>query len=671
MFRKRGIIKEIKGKVYCDPESGGSIENSGNSAIGNVGIKLYYLEGTNGKNRTRTCDGVYIYEKRLVSETKTNDSGEFKFYVVEGRYTVELELKTLPKSKGITENNIFIDIGERKNIDFYAREIHSIELKDFDRGVHIGDYVDLNPVLKDRNGNILFAETDISSKDNKAKLTINRLRVNQEIFNNGKVDLNINTGGISKDVSLYFKAREINSIYKVRLSFENGIIDESTKILYYLYSLFDKSRLNGKYKSQLPLKSGTTAVKEIYDYIRSESADEDVVKTAKKYLTLAVPKLDRTYVTPSGYFKIHYTTMGRNAVLLADKNRNGVPDYIELIGSAFEHVKEVTCVSRGFNFPVLEEGKTSFDINVFNLEGKYGFTYPLTYFDGGQYKKRRASCCICVDNNYSSDKGFKIEREGCVKVTAAHEFFHAVQYAYNVDAESWWKEASATWNEDEIYDGVNDYFQYLDNVFSSPEKSLEECSYGGVVFTKHLSENYGGYSIIKRIWEIQSTKFNSGINSIEAAVKERYDNKSLGAVYDKYTAYNFNPSQYYHEGDLWSKSVYIKNTFDSYPVVTQRGQLNHLSADYLLFKPLEEGQNKTLRISIEGKGTIKWGFKMQRRRAADNLCELIEIGSDTTVDGAEIICQGFGDIYKEVCFIPACLEKEHDGMVYNFSATLK
>ena len=38
-----------------------------------------------------------------------------------------------------------------------------------------------------------------------------------------------------------------------------------------------------------------------------------------------------------------------------------------------------------------------------------------------------------------------------LEVTAAHELFHAVQFAYDYDEDAWFMEATATWAEDEVY----------------------------------------------------------------------------------------------------------------------------------------------------------------------------------------------------------------------------
>ena len=56
-----------------------------------------------------------------------------------------------------------------------------------------------------------------------------------------------------------------------------------------------------------------------------------------------------------------------------------------------------------------------------------------------------------------------------LKVTIAHEFFHTIQYSYGLDIVSdeiwykniWFLEASAVLMEDEVYNNVNDYLNYL------------------------------------------------------------------------------------------------------------------------------------------------------------------------------------------------------------------
>lgn len=399
--------------------------------------------------------------------------------------------------------------------------------------------------------------------------------------------------------------------------------------------------------------------------ISSEEADADITARAKKYIDNAVPKLDKVYISPGKYFKIHYTMTGINAVSPIDLNRNGIPDYIEEIGDAFDYSRKITCFERGFRQPLSGNDDKYYDVYVYNLKGIYGITFAKSIKKDAKTGNRIASSYICIDNNYSKDKGFKKSKLDCMKVTAAHEFFHAVQNAYNLDADSWWKEASATWNEDEVYHGINDYIQYVGKVFSAPGKPLEKNSYSGVVFAKYLSENHGGYDIIKKIWEVHGKGINNSLNAIDRALSENSKGFNIGRAFNQYTAYNYNPSQYYKEGKLWEVNLYIKSAYSSYPVAEQKTYLDHMAADYILFKS-EENKSGTLKITIRTEEKEKMGFKIQKRLRQNGLCEINEIFSDGSANRAEVSCFGFGDLYSEICLIPANLDKSKDNVQYEY-----
>ena len=394
------------------------IRDDSEPGLKDIVINLYEVTELDTKKISGSTEGITVLRKKPVFTTKTNKLGEYKFNVWEGNYSVALDMDTLPVGKGVIKPEFSIDEGLKVVNDFAVTATASTKLE--------------------------------------------RSASKQDILSQGRP--------------------EMSSLDRINLAFENGTIDQKTKISLYLQSIFEKSRLDNEYRSKIPAKSGTTAVKEIHDYIRNSHADNDVVKKAKRSFADSIPSLDKIYTSPSGFFKIHYTVTGSNAVPVYDSSYNGVPDYIKEMASSFDHVKEFTCDTRGFRTPVLDEDTDAFDVYVYDLNGIYGVTFPVNYYTGKGSNKKIASCSIGIDNSYASSKGFDKFRNDCMKVTAAHEFFHAVQYAYNVDSDSWWKEASATWNEDEIYNGVNDYVRYLKSVFSSPEKTLEKSSYGGVLF---------------------------------------------------------------------------------------------------------------------------------------------------------------------------------------------
>lgn len=470
----------------------------------------------------------------------------------------------------------------------------------------------------------------------------------------------------SHDAKKYIES----TVEKIENAYSCRKVDEHVKIQLLLQCMFDRERLDGEYYSEAPIKSGTTSVEAIYRYMRKKDAHKETVELAKRYLSASTPSLNNVYSSPSGFFKIHYSLVGKDAVLKNDMDVDGIPGYIKEIGLAFDNTKAVTCDSRGFRKPIVDRGKRSLDVYVFDLKGKYGITFPQTYYSGKYNNLRTASSFICIDNSYSNSKGFKKEREDCMKVTAAHEFFHAVQNAYNVDADSWWKEASATWNEDEVFDSVNDYIQYLGGIFSSPGKSLEQSSYSGVIFAKFLSENFGGYTMLRRIWDYQATTSRNSVNAIDFTLRDKYKDEDIGTVYNKFTACNFNPSQYYKEGYLWTIPLEMKGNYSEYPILKQSRNLNHLAANYELFRPSLKNPSGRLKITIEMPDKKRMGIKVQKRRVLDDVCEITELNSSEGVDNLNIICDNFGKLYKEVCLISANLEKEYDSAKYNYEVNM-
>ncbi|MDP4092066.1 MAG: hypothetical protein Q8920_01745 [Bacillota bacterium] len=454
----------------------------------------------------------------------------------------------------------------------------------------------------------------------------------------------------------------------IEKDFRGGIIDQHKKIEMYLFTLFDKAMLPREYTSPAPIKSGTTMLEEVHRYIKRKDANGELVNKVRAYISAAVPSLEKEYLSQSKFFKIRYTTTGTNSVPGDDTNRNGIPDYVEAVAAAFENAKAVTCGQRGFKTPILDSGKPSMDINLYDLNGKYGITFPQKSYtkDNGL---RLTSSSISIDNNYSSQKGFKEASLDCMKVTAAHEFFHAVQNSYNADSDSWWKEASATWNEDEVYDGVNDYLQYLGKYMSSPGMPLDQTSYSGVIFVKFISEYWGGYETVKSIWDTQAKRYRNSVNAIDTAIKSKYRIEDLGSIYNRFTACNYNPSQYYKEGYLWNTTVALQDTIEKYPSEGIKGTLSHLSSNYTLFKAGNSA--KTLKVQVQGTSGTQWGFKVVKRRSSDKKCEAVSIPFDSRTNTSEFICEGFGSTYNEVCLVCSNLDKTSDGGVYTVKASVE
>ena len=90
-------------------------------------------------------------------------------------------------------------------------------------------------------------------------------------------------------------------------------------------------------------------------------------------------------------------------------------------------------------------------------------------------------------------------------MTAAHEFFHAIQFGYDVYEDLWFMEGTATWVEDEVYDSINDNYQFLAySPIRYPRTSLDRADgafpYGSFLFFTFVSEQRGA-GTVRDFWE--------------------------------------------------------------------------------------------------------------------------------------------------------------------------
>lgn len=91
------------------------------------------------------------------------------------------------------------------------------------------------------------------------------------------------------------------------------------------------------------------------------------------------------------------------------------------------------------------------------------------------------------------------------RVTAAHEFFHLIQYAYDSHESPWLMESSANWMEERVYDSVNDNRSFIRyGSLSKPRLPLSTTNgaaeYGGWVFHELYTQPYG-VGTMRAVWQ--------------------------------------------------------------------------------------------------------------------------------------------------------------------------
>ena len=139
----------------------------------------------------------------------------------------------------------------------------------------------------------------------------------------------------------------------------------------------------------------------------------------------------------------------------------------------------------------IKGGDGRIDIYLDSLEpGLYGYCTTDQEELAGPDRYDVWAFCV-LDNDYA---GFPAHTPlQNLQVTAAHEYYHATQFAYDIADDSWFLEATATWAEDELYDDVNDNVQYLlDSPITHPNKPIDKFGglfhYGVWIFFRYLTE---------------------------------------------------------------------------------------------------------------------------------------------------------------------------------------
>ncbi|MDF1544496.1 MAG: hypothetical protein P1R58_05270 [bacterium] len=244
---------------------------------------------------------------------------------------------------------------------------------------------------------------------------------------------------------------------------------------------------------------------------------------------LARPVLDNRYDSPGGKFKVHYTKNGSDAVWQADKDSDGdgVPDFVESTASILDNVYNHIIVNLGYPSPPTDGsqgGDERYDVYLRDLGGAaYGFTYTVDSIVAPDTSTFLYTTYMELDNDYQELQAYKDRPLDAIKVTAAHEYFHAVQFGiegkefeiflYVVDGETrarampYWMEMSSVWMEEEVYDDINDYYYYLPFFYNEPYQSLQQFrdgtggihSYASGIFPLYLSEKHGP-DVIHDIW---------------------------------------------------------------------------------------------------------------------------------------------------------------------------
>ncbi len=454
-------------------------------------------------------------------------------------------------------------------------------------------------------------------------------------------------------------------------AYKSGEIDYQTSLIYKVQTIRQPEKIPSKYRAKVEKieKDATPILLEVKkSWPGLSSQTQAVLKTL-----LSRPVRAFSYDSPEGHYKIHYDTAGTHKVPSTDDNVNGIPDYVENLALYADSSYRTMITYLGYRIPPSDGtagGDSKYDIYTENMP-YYGYTQgespgPESWNDYTSY--------ISVHNNFI---GFppnddpEGDQKGAMKVTVAHEYFHAVQFGYDIFESEWFMEISSVWMEDVVFDPVNDNYNYLSSFFNYPDVSLQATTiheYASFIWNTFLSSNFGN-NLIKDIWE--GCIYGTAINEINTALQSR--GSSRDEEFKKFTVWNYITSTrddglHYEEGSHYPP-IKIMRTHSSYPVVnnTSNATPDNLSANYIQFNPSAGSYN--LNIKFDGQYGYIWGLKALGVKTGTgyNYTEF-EIPLDDSGYGEGIIPNS--NDYNYVILIPSVLSTTGTNLNYLYSAWL-
>jgi hypothetical protein len=241
----------------------------------------------------------------------------------------------------------------------------------------------------------------------------------------------------------------------------------------------------------------------------------------------SVPQAKRSPAC-SPHFCVHWVEEGLDAPKLTDSDGDGIPDYVERVLRVAEHAHHVENDELGWREPKSDgprgggHGKT--DIYLSQIGGElFGYAAP----DSGQDSKehplpRRLYGYLVLDNDYSPFEFPRTTQMHDLEVTLAHEYNHILQFGYDAYQDPWFAESSATWMEDQVYNGIDDYLRYVGrwvHRYDTPLTTSSIKEYGSAVWNEWLARHYG-IPIIRKAWAraIHARPGGFSVNAYEAAI---------------------------------------------------------------------------------------------------------------------------------------------------------
>ena len=394
-------------------------------------------------------------------------------------------------------------------------------------------------------------------------------------------------------------------LQNIQDDYDKGEITHSQLLVYRMLSLYDQEKLPEKYQGLPlePIKSSTFLRGALVaNWGRLSSVEKALVEPY-----MYRPSLSDSMISPSGRFKIHYTTTGANRTTV---------DFTLETARTFDYCYQLEVEELGYLPPPADNDidGPEFDVYIINVpHTEYGSTTPEHPVP--ETPRDDWTSWIQVDNDYNHTATHGLDG---MRVTAAHEFFHMIHFGYRMYEESdkFFYEISGVWMEDVAFDDINDYYFYLPNFFQHPSNPFNHLNYGLAIWAHFLTKKFPSQNpknqIMRQIWE--HIPNNESLKAIEKALLEEQSHHLADAlvefaVWNCFTGENADTNEFYEEGALYPKVTPTKS-FELSDELKFSDSCSPLVAKYYKIEPKQSGVF-SVGVNFEDPAIWRYGVVIQ------------------------------------------------------------
>jgi len=463
-----------------------------------------------------------------------------------------------------------------------------------------------------------------------------------------------------------------SSLTLIREAYDQGKLTEQQRLLYSVESIKRPGALPVEYQSNV-IDQGRCATPVLLEVRQQWNKLDGSTRDALSSM-LTRPSQTYSIVSPEGHFRIHYDLSGSNAVPSTDVDpADGIPDFVQWIADYADSSYRTEIIGLGQLTPPADGtlgGDSLYDIYTEEMP-YYGYTQPE---GAGPEPWNDAYSYISVHRNFI---GFPPNtdpdgnQKGAAKVTVAHEFYHAIQFAYDVGEQVWFMETSSTWMEDYVYDVVNDNYNYLPTLFNDPDWSLHSITnghmYSAFIWGKYLQENFGAQTF-PDIWnQLITTSPYPAFSTVLAAKGATVPQEVAEFWAWNYVTASRNDGNHYEEAENYPL-IAITRTHSTYPVsdlgpVTGKYP-DGMGANYIVFNIPSDAFSFT--VDFDGEDGVSWIVTMLARNTSTNDYTEYQMPLDGSGAG-EFTLSPVGD-KDELAMVIANVSQTLDNRNYSYGA---